>query len=102
MAKLRTKNKKISPQTDHPNTPAYEALAAFNRDVDQVLADLERLSALCLLPARWGHQFFRICRAALEETRAWTNFEFIDVVGQNEERAWVRFARIRQRAEKQS
>jgi hypothetical protein len=30
---------------DASKTLAYEALAAFNRDVEQVLADLERLGA---------------------------------------------------------
>jgi hypothetical protein len=35
-------------------------------------------------------------------TRAWANFEVIEVLHQREEREWVRFARIRQRAEKQS
>jgi hypothetical protein len=31
------------------------------------------------------------------ETRAWTNFEVIEVLHQREEREWVRFGRIRQR-----
>jgi hypothetical protein len=82
---------------DASKTLAYEALAAFNRDVEQVLADLERLGALGLLPEREQHRFLKVCRATLEETRAWANFEWTNVLRQQEEREWARFARIRQR-----
>jgi len=102
VAKPKTKNKKISLHADHLNVEAYQALAAFNRDVDLVLEDLERLGALGLLPQRWQRQFLKVCRATLEETRAWTNFEFIDVLRQKEEGDWAYFARIRQQAEKSS
>jgi hypothetical protein len=34
--------------------------------------------------------------------RAWTNFELLEILYQIEERDWVHFARIRQRAEKPS
>jgi len=84
---------------DASKTQVYEALAAFNRDVEQVLRDLERLGELSLLPDRWQPRFLRVCRATLEETRAWTNFELVDVLRQKEEREWARFARIRQREE---
>jgi hypothetical protein len=87
---------------DASNTQAYEALAAFNRDVEQVLADLERLGALGVLPKREQHRFLKACRATLEETRAWTNFEFIDVLRQKEEGDWAYFARIHRQAEKSS
>jgi hypothetical protein len=67
-----------------------------------VLADLDRLEAQRLLPRRWQRKFLKAWRATLEETRAWANFEVVEVLHQREEREWVRFARIRQRAEKQS
>ena len=67
-----------------------------------MLADLERLGALGLLPEREQRRFLMVCRATLEETRAWTNFEFIDVLRQKEEGDWAYFARIRQQAEKSS
>ena len=102
MAKPKTKNKKISRHADRSKAKAYAALAAFNRDIDLLLEDLERLGSLGLLLHRGERQFFRVCRATLEETRAWTNFELVDVLGQKEEREWVRFARIRGRVEKQS
>lgn len=76
---------------------AYEALAAFNRDVEQVLMDLKRLGALGLLPEREQRRCLKAGRATLEETRAWINFEWTDVLREREEREWVRFARVRQR-----
>jgi hypothetical protein len=106
VAKPKTKNTRNSDHADSPKgygkAQAYEALAIFNRDVERVLEDLERLEALGLLPQRWQRRFLRVWRATLEETRAWTNFELVDVLGQKEEREWVRFARIRLRAEKSS
>jgi hypothetical protein len=82
---------------DASQTLAYEALAAFNRDVERVLADLGQLGALGLLTEREQHRLLKVCRATLEETRARANFELTDVLRQQEERKWARFARIRQR-----
>jgi hypothetical protein len=87
------------------NTPkvlVYEALAGFNRSFEQVLQELERLATLDLFPDRWQRRVFKACRATLEETRAWANFELIEVLHQREEREWVHFARIRKQAEKKS
>jgi hypothetical protein len=78
---------------------AYDDLAAFNRNFEQVLDDLERLGALGLLPDRWQRRFLKICRATLEETRAWINLEVVEVFHEREEREWVRFGRVRQRAD---
>ena len=104
--KPKKKNTRISHRADsaksYRKAQAYEALAVFNRDVEWVLEDLERLEALGLLPQRWQRRFLKVWRATLEETRAWTNFELVDVLGQKEEREWVRFSRIRLRAEKSS
>jgi len=85
-----------------PKAKAYEALAALNRDIEQVLGDLDRLEAQRLFPRRWQRKFLKAWRATLEETRAWANFEVIEVLHQREEREWLRFSRLRQRAEKQS
>jgi hypothetical protein len=54
---------------------------------------LERLEALRLFPRRWQHRFLKAWRATLEETRAWANFEVIEVLHQTEEREWTRFGR---------
>jgi hypothetical protein len=85
-----------------PKAVVYDALAKFNRDVEQVLLDLERLGTLGLFPRRWQRKFLKTCRATLEETRAWANFELLEVLHAREEQEWVHFARLRQRAEKQS
>jgi hypothetical protein len=88
-----------------PNVPkvlVYDALAALNRDFEQVLADLERLQGLRLFPLRWQRNVLKAWRAALEETRASVNFEVVEILHQREERDWVGFGRIRQRLEKPS
>lgn len=85
-----------------PKTLVYDALANWNRDFEQVLDDLQRLEALRLFRRRWQRKFLKEWRATLEETRAWANFEVIEVLHQTEEREWVWFARIRQLAERQS
>jgi hypothetical protein len=85
-----------------PKILVYEALASLNRDVEQVLRDLDRLGELRIFPHRWQRKFFKTWRATLEETRAWANFEVVEVLHQREEREWVRFGRIRQRSEKTS
>ncbi len=106
MAKTRTKNSNRPTHSAFPqNAPkaqAYEALATLNRDFEQVLGDLDRLGAQRLFPHRWQRKFLKAWRATLEETRAWANFEVVEVLHQREEREWLRFSRLRQRAEKQS
>jgi hypothetical protein len=104
VAQTRPSNAKNPPPAAFPkNAPkaqAYEALAALNRDFQQVLGDLDRLEAQRLFPRRWQRTFLKAWRATLEETRAWANFEVVEVLHQIEERDWVRFSRLRQRAEK--
>jgi hypothetical protein len=85
-----------------PKVLVYEALAALNRDFEQVLRDLERLEELRVFPHRWQHKFLKTWRVTLEETRAWANFEVVEILHQREEREWVGFGRIRQRSEKPS
>jgi hypothetical protein len=85
-----------------PKVLIYEALATLNRDFEQVLGDLERLEELRLFPHRWQRMFLKTWRATLEETRAWANFEVVEILHHKEERDWVDFGRIRQRSEKSS
>jgi hypothetical protein len=80
----------------------YEALAALNRDFEQVLVDLERLGAVGAFPDRWHRPFLEAWRLTLEETRAWVNFELVEILHEREERDWVHFSRLRQRAEQPS
>jgi hypothetical protein len=86
--------------SDLSKTLIYDALAALNRDFEQVLGDLQRLEALRLFPRRWQRKVLKAWRANLEETRAWANFEVIEILHQREEREWARFGRIRQKSEK--
>jgi hypothetical protein len=106
VAKSKRQNSKISMRAALPENPpktlVYEALATWNRDFEQVMDDLQRLDALRLFPRRWQRKFLKEWRATLEETRAWANFELIELLHQREEREWVRFARMRKRAGKQS
>jgi hypothetical protein len=102
----KKQNSKNSAQEGFPeNAPkvlVYEALATLNRDFEQVLRDLERLKELRLFPHRWQRNFLKTWRVTLEETRAWANFELVELLHQREEQEWVRFGRIRQRLEKSS
>jgi len=52
----------------------------LNRDFEQVLGDLDRLGAQRLFPHRWQPKFLKAWRATLEETRAWANFEVVEVL----------------------
>ena len=65
-----------------------------------MLWDLERLRALGLFPDRLQRRFLKACRVTVEETRAWANFELVEMLHAREERDWARFGRLRQRREK--
>ena len=80
----------------------YDAIATLNRDFEHVLSDLERLEGLRLFPRRWQREFLKVWRATLEETRAWVNFEVLEILHQKEESEWARFGRNRQRLHKPS
>ena len=101
----KPKNKGASNWTgsaDAPKVLIYEALATLNRDFEQILRDLDRFEELCVFPQRWQRKLVKTWRATVEETRAWGNFEVLEVLHEKEEREWVRFGRIRQLLEKQS
>lgn len=90
------KNKR---EKSHSSTHVYGALAALNRDFDQVLRDLQRIEELRLFRHRWQRAFLKAWRATLEETRAWVSFEVVEILHQREEREWTRFGRMRQQQE---
>jgi hypothetical protein len=103
VAKSKKRNSKDSMRAAFPENPpktlVYDALATWNRDFERVLDDLERLEALRLFRRRWQRKFLKEWRATLEETRAWANFELIEVLHQTEEREWTSFGRRRRRLE---
>jgi hypothetical protein len=103
VAKSKRQKSQNSTYAFLPNAPkalVYDAIATLNRDFEQVLSDLERLEGLRLFPRRWQREFLKVWRATLEETRAWVNFEVLEVLHHREEREWARFGRIRQRLQK--
>jgi hypothetical protein len=73
----------------------YEALAAINRHVQDVLQDLDDLRALGLFDSRFRRQSLRAFQATIEETRAWINFGLVEVLHEREERDRARFSSIR-------
>jgi hypothetical protein len=105
VAKIRRKNPRntrVTLSKNPPKTVIYEALATLNRDFDQVLGDLQALEPMQVFPLRWQRRVLKTLRTAVEETRAWANFEVIEVLHEREEREWARFGRIRRRSEKPS
>src|ERR1700677_3838450 len=84
------------------NSCAYDALASLNQSVEQVLQNLERLRQLGLFETRFRRQSLKACRATIEETRAWINFEITECLHEQEQGAWVRFSKVRRRWEEKN
>jgi hypothetical protein len=82
--------------------PDLRCARHLDRDFEQVLDDLQRLETLRIFPRRWQRRFLQACRATLGETRAWANFEVIEVLHQTGEREWTSFGRRRRRLEELS
>jgi hypothetical protein len=90
----------VVPHMKNKNTNAlsmYEALSLINRSFGQILQELEGLRRLnCFRrPAS-----IKSVELAVNETRAWTLFEILDVLHQYEEDEWTRFGRVRAQREK--
>lgn len=80
-------------------SPTYEALSALNQHFEDVLENLGRLRKLCLLDTRFRRESLEACWATIEETRAWANFEIVEILHEREERDRARWGRIRCRWE---
>jgi hypothetical protein len=76
----------------------YDSLAGFNHAFAQVLQNLRTLEKLCSLQ----HDFFSGLQVALEETRAWANYEVLGRLHDREEIDWGRFGRLRRQWEKKN
>jgi hypothetical protein len=74
----------------------YDTLASFNQGFAQILQNLSSLETLGLLK----HEIFTGLQTTLEETRAWANFEVIEMLHGLEESDWSRFGRLRHQWEK--
>jgi hypothetical protein len=79
--------------------PIYAALDAIHRSFEQVLQELERVQTL-----PWFHQRapLKPVQLAIEEARAWTMFEILEVLHEREEEEWIRLGRRRARRERKS
>jgi hypothetical protein len=77
---------------------AYESLASLNRHFHEILIELEAVKSLGLLRRTLVEEV----KASVEETRAWANFEMIDVMHLREETDWARFSRIRRKLERRN
>jgi hypothetical protein len=86
-----------TPESSPDKTRCYEALAQFNRGFENLLESLRKLKDLNFLRPDLG----RALHVALEETRAWTNFEVLEKLHQREQRDWARWGRLRTQWEKQ-
>jgi len=76
--------------------PVYESLAAMNHDFECVLAELARLHELGM----FNQDLANILRIVVKETRAWANFELVEILQQREQDDWTRFGRLHRRWEK--
>ena len=76
--------------------PVYESLHALNHDFECVLAELARLHELGM----FNQDLANILRIVVKETRAWANFELVEILQQREQDDWTRFGRLHRRWEK--
>ena len=76
--------------------PVYESLNALNHDFECVLAELARLHELGM----FNRDLANILRIVVKETRAWANFELVEILQQREQDDWARFGRLHRRWEK--
>jgi hypothetical protein len=93
---MRTKTKATTPESATDKFSVYETLAAFNHGIAQILQNLHRLGKLGFL----RREFFTGLQATIEETRAWANFEVVEMLHGREESDWTRFGRLRRQWEK--
>jgi hypothetical protein len=88
------------PREGAMNLAIYETLFALNHNFDDILVRVDRLRDLGLFRNRFQRQSIAICQATLKETRAWFNFEILQILENREERDLAHFGRIRHDLEK--
>jgi hypothetical protein len=79
---------------------AYDALFGLNQHFEQVFQSPERVRRLGLRETRFQREALQVCRATIEEARAWINFEITESLRDQEQRDWARFGKVRRRWEK--
>jgi hypothetical protein len=98
-ARPRRKHAK-EPRERAMNLGIYEMLFALNHNFDEILVRVDRLRDLGHFRNRFQRQSIAICQATLKETRAWFNFEILQILVDREERNLAYFGRIRHDLEK--
>jgi hypothetical protein len=74
----------------------YEALFTLNQAFEQVLSNLQHLQDFPF----FRREFLREIQVVVEETRAWVNFDLVEVMHSREQDDWTRFGRLRNQYEK--
>ena len=74
----------------------YENLFTLNQAFEQVLSNLRHLQEFPF----FRREFLREIQVVVEETRAWVNFDLIEVMHNREQNDWTRFGRLRLQYEK--
>lgn len=74
----------------------YETLQSLNQAFEQVLSNLRHLQTFPF----FRRQFLREFLVVVEETRAWANFDLVEVMHSREQDDWTRFGRLRQKWER--
>ena len=69
----------------------YETLHGMNQHFDQLLLDRLRLSELRLLKS----DDLKGLASIIEETRAWINFELVELMERREQEDWAKFSNLR-------
>jgi len=92
--------KKPAASAREENLDLYESLFALDHNFSEILVSVERLRNQGLFRDRFQRQSIAICQAALKETRAWFNFEILQILLNREEGDLAHFDRIRHEQEK--
>jgi hypothetical protein len=79
---------------------AFDALANLNQHFKQIHECLDHLEESGAFRGAFARRSIAVCRASLNETCAWINFEALQVLHDRAERDLARFERIRHRLEK--
>ena len=69
----------------------YETLHSLNQSFEQVLEDLRRFEEFPF----FRRQLLRTLTTITEETRAWANFEVVEVMHERELNNWTHFGHLR-------
>jgi hypothetical protein len=96
---IQSRKRTLSNKRKRGKLLIYEALFTLNQEFEQVLETLEGLEPLKTFRPRLRREFIRACRVTVEETRAWANFELMQVLQAVEERDWSRYGRLRRQLE---